>query len=787
MNFSPKVLVFATFLTILSGKSCDAQELATRCEPAPENGVSVLIGRFITNDSSSDDSLGAGHPPSDGDRSETVIQTVVATSLRSDAQARQLGASVTIWDTRSTQGSSDDAIVQNLLDKAFSRGALSDQGSDRDISVLSSELRDRRCGFVIGGEVRRGKDVTVIAPYLIDVARGTVEAPFRPIAVSRGDGLIPAGLELGARLGAELDRRRQPNEDTYASLLIGCFDNRGKDPKQYQKAAYQLTHSVATQLSGDPDYGAGARPLNSPCDNDEAASLSKARRAILFSGLVIRDDARLLVQPLFEVFVPGRVSPLLSVSMDPIEQIGPPSTNAVASQPDGLSRQYLSEVKTFVVALRSRGFEDALRDETRQVVGTATDAEGFAKELGTLVETMRSNAPKTAKREDAMARVYARAYAVLTAASNPSKIAGLSHYALGAALQADSENHLAVEQLTRSFQLDKNFPRIASAQRFETLGLAYKELGASDAAVSTLADAAKLYLPDHPIDASRALKTSAGVRLSINDLPGAMTDLETVPNFKNDIDTLALLGDVSFNHGEYKDSVEWFREAIALKDAPELKLHVKLARAYAAMGAPDKYGCFGLDAEENLLKALKEDDNPYYRLRVGLLQYTTKRYADAIDNFRRVIDADNASFQWAEAAWLDLIESEILAGDFAKADEDAEKASAVFAKIPDSQLLASYLRTLARALESPDADDASLKQDPVYKETMNEAATKKATSLLWDNSKLSKFYHDKFIHGDIHRSPRLDTITELETSIGIPPLPPEQINPMRKNNRICPA
>jgi tetratricopeptide (TPR) repeat protein len=244
-----------------------------------------------------------------------------------------------------------------------------------------------------------------------------------------------------------------------------------------------LGAAVAAGLSADPHYGAGVRVLRSRCIADEAIRSSDSDRTVLLSGKVSGDGK--VVQPWFLFMIRGQ---------EPISVFVERKTETKATTPlqeHTLARQYLDEAETFIVALRSPSFQQAIGWENLAGVNSRP-ADDFAE----VVEAVLSNPPLPSRSEggDAKTRTFVEAYRALGGPTPiPNDIAALSHYALGVGLLADKEDQLAIAHLSRSLSLSPVLPSKNDAQRFEALGLAYAEVGEFDRAMKSLTDALRAY------------------------------------------------------------------------------------------------------------------------------------------------------------------------------------------------------------------------------------------------------------------------------------------------------
>jgi tetratricopeptide (TPR) repeat protein len=725
-----------------------ADQLNIRCAPATANAKAVMVGRFKSAYKS-----GALVP----DPLEPLIQHGVAATLNANGRTVP-----TIWDVEQ----SDDSTLKLLIQAVFARGTEPGATSDRINASLSHELRQRGCDYLVGGDLNIGAGFTIVSPYLFDVARGTVEVPFKPLATAREDGIVDLGMEFGTRLAEELSHRSKPGNLSEFTWLVGCFLIDGTDGKAGLALAQHLTTEVSAELSGDQNYSFGVRPAGSKCE-----PIGEANKAVLLTGNVLAGETALSLRPRFE-FGSRRLT------------LDKRDTRPSAS--DELTRQYLSEVKTFIFAAALPGFVDALfRDEDSQ--DSVSDLEVIADDLGAmLIEGDTAVSYATEK----VGKSLAKTYLALSRKTDDPVISALSHMIFGTVLQAAARSQggrpesvsyslLAIDQLNHSLAISRKVPPRTEAQRDEALGMLYARLGAHEAAVYFLEDAFTHYKSQTLVDAQARVRKEIGhIRVSVGDLKHARSEFEAVPNLTNDFEALASLGDVSLKLGELagaNGAERWYNDALKL--APESSIvRTKLSQVYGGLA-----GRSGQVADQEkyyrLALALEEDAGYHYNL--GLIEYNKGAYTQAVQEYRTIVDAkstDLQSYRWVEAAWLNLLEAEMLAGELPDAIRDSGRAAdLVFNGNPGSRLLAMYLRVVAEALKETTGDVSLLYQSHNYQAVIDEmnnlgsAPTEavkfggeppRSIGLKWDNAKLSSYYHER-LSANPARSAALDSLAKL--------------------------
>jgi tetratricopeptide (TPR) repeat protein len=711
----------------------EAQGLGPACGPAARDGLSVLVAPFGLEKALS----------AKANSSEVVLQTATAMSL-----LEVPGTTATVLETKA---SAAQPSIADRIRSQFSRGLSAEPLSGE----LVTDLKALGCDFVIGGVVLDELRAAGITPYLIDVSNGTVEQPFTSVSFRRADELVQLGRTLGESFSGALAHHTEDKRRGSIRFWIGCFGPAVDAAKALPISTDELIHAVARGLAAATEV----HVVESHCEPVDLRRLAETDKTALFSGVVSRDGKA--VQPRFDFLI--REGAPITLRTDP-KMLGPGGR-------DALSQQYLNEAATFVVALKSQMFQEALykQDMVRK------DQAETARILFEYVENLLSERPSnTAESEDKVARVFSAGYQALSASPSNRDAASLAHYVLGAGLLARSEPQLAISQLTSSFDLSLNLPVNNAAQRHEVTALAYSALGAHNSAISELEEASKKYKAASLKQYLRVRKSIGTERLTIKDYDDARADFETIPESARDFTTLVELGDAYLGLGDADKALTIYLQAMGTKNTIEVGaasvVRAKLAKIYFSLaeGTPE---C--KSKEQYYREASRQEYNPEYTFKAGITAYSQKEYGPAIADFEAIVNNETnapTSFWWLQSAWLDLIESEILVGRLSKAEMDAARAAnEIFVHSPDARFLATYLRAIARAVDVEDFGKGPLTEDSVYQATISqanelrEASPEKKLTLNWDNKKLAAFYREKLNPN----SERLRALVELEQLLNL--------------------
>jgi tetratricopeptide (TPR) repeat protein len=703
----------------------EAQGLGPACGPASRGGLSVLVAPFGLEKALS----------AKANSSEVVLQTATAMSL--------LEVPGTTATVRETKAPAAQPSIADRIRSQFSRGLSADEPLPGE---LVTDLKALGCDLVIGGVVLAAG----ITPYLIDVSNGTVEQPFTSVSFRRADELVQLGRNLGESFSGALAHHTEDKRRSSIRFWIGCFGPAVDAAKALPISTDELIHAVARGLAAATEV----HVVESHCEPVDLRRLAETDKTALFSGIVSRDGKA--VQPRFDFLI--REGAPITLRTDP-KLLGPGGR-------DALSQQYLNEAATFVVALKSQMFQEALYKQGMVRQDQAETARLLFESVENLLSERRSN---TAESEDKVARVFSAGYQALNASPSNLDTASLAHYVLGAGLLARSEPQLAISQLTRSFDLSLNLPANNAAQRHEVTALAYSALGAHNSAISELEEASKKYKAAFLKQYLRVRKSIGTERLTIKDYDDARADFETIPESARDFTTLVELGDAYLGLGDADKALTIYLQAMGTKNTIEVGaasvVRGKLAKIYFSL-AQGTSEC--KSKEQYYREASRQEYNPEYAFKAGITAYSQEEYGPAISDFEAIVNNEanaSTSFWWLQSAWLDLIESEILVGRLSKAEMDAARAAnEIFVHSPDAQFLATYLRAIARAVDLEDFGKGPLTEDKVYQATISqanelrEASPEKKLTLNWDNKKLAAFYREKLNPN----SERLRALVELE-------------------------
>jgi tetratricopeptide (TPR) repeat protein len=606
--------------------------------------------------------------------------------------------------------------------------------------MLGSELKARGCDYIIGGEVTVGK-LSIITPYLFDVRAGTLEIPFQPVA---GVDISLSARELAERLSKTLGKRASAKGGTKTNFLVGCFgSSKAIDREQFDTLSRVITRVASSEISADPHFpGVAVRPLSSTC-NDAAVAPDDRTRTILFTGEIEPAGKLVSLRPRFEMKEPQ--GSRIVVTMDRIDQKG---------TPEDFIRVYANEVRTFAVIFGGPELEEAavqILSQPRPV----TDLVALAAEFDALLGEAR------------YMEAFGLSYRVISDNPDLPKAISLSRFTIGRGLLKRSETVLALSQLTKALALQDSLPPLTRAQLNETIGYTYAAVGAQPAAITRLEDASAEYDSLNLIpQVATVRKAIAGVRLKTGDLKRAKADLQSVSGLSADFDTLFLLGQISLRTGELDGrggALQWANDALKVGDTPEAR--ALAAEVYGAIGQRSVQEKKPKLAELAFRSSLDYAENAEIRYLAGYAAYEDGRFDKAAEDFRKIVNsATPAPFRWNEAAWLTLLECYILAGNYAEADRQGGQATdSVFIKVPESRVLALYLRAVARALMDPRQEADVFEKDAVYQQTLAGIPTQKLR-MEWNNKRLSSYY-EKMLAANPERLRKIKELSQKLFSI----------------------
>jgi tetratricopeptide (TPR) repeat protein len=311
---------------------------------------------------------------------------------------------------------------------------------------------------------------------------------------------------------------------------------------------------------------------------------------------------------------------------------------------------------------------------------------------------------------------------------------------LGNVLLRKEEKELALENFLKAANGKGDLPPEIDARLNESIGETYFGIKNYGQAAAFFTVAKGLYEKfSKDADGRRVGRKLATARFLLGDLPAAIEAARDQRNLEGDKESLLLLARFQTISEKFEEADIWLQKALKI-DPADREVRSRLAEVHSTTGYQQLASKNYTDARRHFTRSLEYRDDAGVRYALGYAAYQLDTYADAIKEFKLILDvpAENASLQWTEASWLMLLECYLLTGKFDEVEKSGPEAEKATVRLTDPRAVINYLRFVARVLKNPSAPADRLAEEPTYKElqTNRSASAKK---LDWSDGKINVF------------------------------------------------
>ena len=622
----------------------------------------------------------------------------------------------------------DDNTIElaRIRDIILSSTVNTGRAFDNRKSFLS-ELKSFSCDYMVGW-MRSIGNSSIVRTVIFDVKSGGVIVPFRSMAFNARLAPKHVGKVLGVRLDQYFNELSRANRAPLAKFFVGCFSFRNstdQNTKRAQSALRDAAAQILTAISIDTQYN----QIVTPNLCSDSALSRPAHGDFQLGGDIEAGEKGIELVPSIKVYSDSQIE----IQLEPL-----------AYQWSNLSDVFpalLNEGKCAILAFS----KIANFDETSRKFS----AKDLKQQIAEIELAYGQNDFKAG-----MAKAYLLIGASYDGAEkNPDKGGkiGAGRYELGNGLVEMKEFALASWQLSLALENARaTLPTYLLAQAYEKRGRAYAGMNDTDHAIKDYQLALGYYTGEKKVeDQSRVRKLMADVRLLSGDYSRAQANLNQDPH--SDSATAYKSARVKELQGNLDGAILSYKEALRLDPNSDVARR-GLARALGMAGEAAFLADDFRTANDELSASLKYGENNIrFRYLYGLVASKINNPSEAIAQYSKILEENrDIPFQYIESTWLNLIEQDILVGRYNDAISSANKAiGSALAKVPDSRLLASYLRFVAVSVSSSANGVATLKSSEAYKslEADRESFQRGSSgglSLNWDNAPIKAYYSNVF-------------------------------------------
>ena len=661
----------------------------------------ILVGRFAVFDS---------FEPNRSQRDEVAF---VGSVVRGLLERRDALGSVFVWSHNSADLRRYKEIAP-LIEEAFVGEAAVDPGDDRRQNDLARELAasllKNNCDYLLGGRIAKEGNLVRISPYLFETAKSALER--FPAATVDTETMFKVPEQIARVAFASIEKRRRiPARPR--SIAVGCL--KATAVATMSRDAEVLANLVRRRLSQELSaLNFSTYPLKAPDVCDAAAPDNPPDAAAIASGELIVATEKIEMQPLVRIIDrddKGNEVKAIEVLL--------PSSARPLSTAIGLPAIYARELRTLLLAASKNG---VFPEIDRAVAPESSEA-------------LLSLWPTVPEEWDAEQAALA-AYRELT--QRPSSRAG--YYVLGNVLFRKDEKELALEQFLKAEKGQGDLPPEIDARLNESIGEGYFGIKEHSEAARFFATAKGLYEKlSKDADGRRVGRKLATARFLGGDVPGAIEAARDQRNLEGDKQSLVLLARFQAISEDFEEAERWLQKALLI-DPADSEVKNQLAEVHAKAGSRDLARKNYVDARRHFSRALENRDDAGVRYMSGYAAYEINAYADAIRDFRQIVQVptEKASLQWTEAAWLMLLECYLLTDKFDEVEKTGPAAEKATVRLTDPRAVINYLRFVAHVLKNPSVPADRLAEEPTYKELQTDRSAS-AKKLDWSDGKISVF------------------------------------------------
>jgi tetratricopeptide (TPR) repeat protein len=584
-----------------------------------------------------------------------------------------------------------------------------DKEGFRRIGAIANALRTRGCDYLFGGSIFFDASTISISTYLLNSRTAEISRRAGASSFDRATSLGQVIASLTERLRREL----QPSFLPQRKFEIGCLRLSSGPQTQTQIDSSKI--ATAKMLSREIQQGIlevlrqktknfrSQFPDEGICQSPEAEFVDSNSFA-LFTGEISLSESANTLTPRIRMNVRDgdrlRSVPitLMQADLDP---------SKIAS----VERSYFEQIRLFFEAL---GESSLALLELTNLNFQIDEAEQFSKFK--LFDLEATDPPD------------ADAYLILGYKLLSRELASpLSFSILGVAFLQKGKWELAIASLSRAMQLaqdqiiflnssaaspvradaiDRDF---FVAHCWELLASAQLNAGFADDAGLSLAKArAQFKMINDPKGVGRVNRISAKLTLRTQGAAKAIQQLKEGSVDQSDYRSLLLLGTLEASKGNLDEALTTLDAVAVQMDRSDSPARIALGDAYEAIGDQllDKKEQLSVGSwiltQASFEKALEAREAQSSRYKLAYAIKASGDLAKAENIFRLIANSpkDENDIRWIEAAWLELLETDLLLGRF---DYVVERSSLALDVLrgplhDDARLVVKYISLLASSL-----------------------------------------------------------------------------------------
>jgi tetratricopeptide (TPR) repeat protein len=648
-----------------------------------------------------------------------------------------------------------------------------DIGKDREgfrrITSIANALKARGCDFLFGGSISFEGSVISISTYILNTEKTTLSRGAGPLYYNHSTPSAQLSAWLAERLLDEL----KPALLAPLKLEIGCLRVSGGSATALdgakailaQKMAKQIHDSLIETLEQTPGTQDQASPSKAICETPEA-EFSDTKAFALLTGDISFGAPEPTFTPRIRVNVhdPENGSRSVPISLAP--------TNFDPGKYRRVAKNYVEQVRLLLEALN--GAETTLADLT-DVHFQINDTGLLSRFLNITTE----NASESAETEHSLVLGYK---SLSRESSNP-----LSFAILGAGFLQKGKFELAETNLSRAVQLlestnqaespwfskgehSESERKLIDAHCLELLAVAQSSIGYFQAADRSVRTSIDLFRQIHdPRSVGRVRRVAAQISLKNHDIESAIRGLEADESLSSDYKSLTFLGSLEASQGKLEEASKNLNLALRLLDGNDGPARLALGDAFEAIGDQWLNQKSNADARSSFENALQAREAQSTRYKLAFAAMKAGDLVSAENGFRDVTQGrQEDSGRWAEAAWLELLEVELLKGKFSGVITQSDIAS-VALRGPahdDARFVVEYLRLLARSLIAEPVTSSEILSHEL--EHLQSRQFGSAANLNWNSDKIDNLIEEpqKFLDSTHpYTVEHLDIIRQAQSAV----------------------
>jgi tetratricopeptide (TPR) repeat protein len=607
-----------------------------------------------------------------------------------------------------------------------------DKEGFRRVTSIANALKIRGCNFLFGGSIIFEGPSTLISAYILDTENSVLSRPSGPFYYDRS---LPIA-QLGASLAKTLLQQLKPVLLSPRKVEVGCLRLIGSASDSAsvtlaQKLAKVLQETLVESLERTPG-DLQLQPSHAGICEGPEAEFTDGTSFALLTGDINVAGAEPVFTPRIRLNVHDVKDGFRSVPIS----LAPATFNA--NRFTSVARNYVEQALLFFDAL---DYADTTVSDLTELRAKIDDTSLFSQFMKTGTDSENPDAES----------LLMLGYRSLSRQS----LDPLSFAILGSAFAQKGKFELAAANLTRAIQLLNSSTQVEQqpaplgnetertrfeAHCLELLAVAQSGLGYFQAADDSTRRAVARFRQIQDADAvARVVRVAAQISLKNNQVATAIQllkqDSSTETNYKN----LILLGSLLASDGKLEDATSKLDSALHSLDRSDSASRSALGDAFEAIGDQWLIRNSNTNARSNFIKALqaREAQRTHYKLAFAAM--TANDFASAEGEFNTVIASRREDDgRWLEAAWLQLLEVDLLMGKFAEVVAKSNTASEALRGpgYDDARLFIEYVRLIARALiKEPPTPDEQLQKELVH---LRSNKVGSISNLKWNSENVDK-------------------------------------------------